>query len=655
MSAVAELLIRILGDATGGKKALDETGQAAEQTGQKADKLKITLQNVARVGLAALSAGLAMGIKSTNELNQHMANFSAQTGMMGEEAEKAKRLVQDLYKVNEDSYQDLVGTITALRTELQASTDEMELYTQGFLDFAKVTGQDDVQAVENLSRVIKAWNLDISDSEEVMDALLAVKRETGAEIVALQQNMAAAAPAMRALGMNWKEGAAYLGMLEAAGIKGQAAVSAFNYATRQVESPEQLRKMIEDMTKIEDPTLRAQAAAEIFGARAGPQMAQAIGQGKIGLHELMAAIEESEGIVSEASAAYDDNFNVKFALYRKQIEGTVQELVEGLGPAITTTASIVTASAAVWPGLAGVVSSAFGAMRTAASGFFTFLMANPVVMIIGLIVIAIAGLYLAWKNNLFGIQDVTKKMVDWIQGVWEAFRKDTADVWDKIRSFLVQWWPYLLGLLGGPVGLLVAFIFKNWDDIKNRTTDTWNGIRDFLRNTADGMRQSTVERVTQLRLDAIRQFEELWSYIKGIPSQAYNWGRDIIQQLWNGIRSIFNSLKSWFDSNVMSMLNKLNPFTRHSPSLVDRVWAGVDEIKRAYQSIGDMRIQPPDIDVPWPSDAPAAPAGAAGTGHVNLHFEFTGPVSIRDDSDIRRTAQELHNLAQEKLRELGSK
>ena len=628
MSAVAELLIKILGDATGGKRALDETGQAAEQTGQRADKLKNVLQDVARVGLAALSAGLMMGIKSTNELNQHMSNFSAQTGMMGEEAEKAKRIVQDLYKVNEDSYEDLVGTITALRIELQASADEMELYTQGFLDFAKVTGQDDVQAVENLSRVIKAWNLDISDSGEVMDALLAVKRKTGAEIVSLQQNMAAAAPAMRALGMSWQEGAAYLGMLEAAGIKGQAAVSAFNYATRQVESPEELRRMIEDMAAIEDPTLRAQAAAEIFGARAGPQMAQAIGEGRIGLDELMKAIQESEGIVTEASAVYDDNFNVKFALFRKRIEGTVQELVEGLGPGITTVASIATGTAAVWPGFGNAVAGAFGKMRIAAVSFFTFLAANPIALIIGVIVLVIAGLYLAWKNNLFGIQDVTQKGVDWLQNKWDAF-----------KNFLQEHGKTILLLAVGPAGWAVLLAQKlglNMDNIRNTFSNGWNNIRSNLSSNVNSIYNDTTGR-----------FSSLVSNVRSTMS-------GMIDAIVGPFRSAYQQVRD-YANRIREAASEINPFKRHSPSLVEQVQKGLGIIRDEYAKLGDIRIEPPSVDDIWPGwDAPPGRSGAGGMVlQVNGPLVSVDKMEVRENRDIQKVSQGLHDLTQAAQRSAG--
>ncbi|MHB8182865.1 MAG: phage tail tape measure protein [Candidatus Desulforudaceae bacterium] len=657
MAAVAELLLKIMGDATGGKQALGETGQAAEQAGQKADKLKTTLQNVAKVGLAALSAGLMTGTKATNELNQLMSRFTAETGVAGEEANKFKRTVQDAYKTNEDSYEALVGTVTELRTQMGLTADQVERDLQHYLDFAKVTGQDNVQAVGALDDVLDSWGKDAEDAAGIMDLLIKSHQDYGGKVRDNVVALSALAPAAKALGMDLEQTNAWLNMFAAAGLDAATGQTALNYAAKQFESPEEFQKAIDQLNRIEDPAERAHAAVEMFGARAGVALANAFGPGKEQIDAFRIAVDDAQGATSEASAAWDDNFNVKFALFRKRIEGTAQELVEGLGPAITMTASVATGTAAVWPGLAGIVSSSFGTMRKAAAGFFTFLMANPVVLIISLIVAALLGLYLAWNNNLFGIQDVTKKVVDWIQDKWESFKTFTSDTWGKIKDFLVQWWPYLLGALAGPVGLLVAFVFRNWDEIKERTSAIWNGIRDFLRSTVDNIRQSTVDRVAQLRNDAVNQFEQLWSYVKRIPSQAYGWGRDIIQQLWSGIQSSFNSLRSWFDSNVMGLLNKLNPFTRHSPSLVDRVWAGVDEIKRAYQSVANVRIEPPRID---PFSGGALAAGGVGGAAGSMGLQVMGPLvavekmEVRDDRDIQRVSEGLFELLNEAARSRGS-
>lgn len=60
------------------------------------------------------------------------------------------------------------------------------------------------------------------------------------------------------------------------------------------------------------------------------------------------------------------------------------------------------------------VKTAIAALRAALVLFWAFLWANPIGLIVAAIVLALAGLYLAWTENWGGIQEKTKAVWDWI-------------------------------------------------------------------------------------------------------------------------------------------------------------------------------------------------------------------------------------------------
>jgi hypothetical protein len=87
-------------------------------------------------------------------------------------------------------------------------------------------------------------------------------------------------------------------------------------------------------------------------------------------------------------------------------------------------------------------------------------------------------------------------------------------------------WATALWALLWPIGLVVAavtglfLLWRNWDWVKKK-------FNEFTQAVSDGL-------------------EDIWKYIKGIASDIYKAGSDIVMGLWNGIKDKFKSMLEWF-------------------------------------------------------------------------------------------------------------
>jgi len=124
-----------------------------------------------------------------------------------------------------------------------------------------------------------------------------------------------------------------------------------------------------------------------------------------------------------------------------------------------------------------------------------------------------------------------------------------------------------------------------FDSLKTTILPVLQSFAQTVKNTFLDIKNASVRYVTELYSQAVRQFQNLWNYIRSIPAQAYSWGRNIFLQLWNGMKSIFSSIQSWFYSSVLPLLNRLNPWARSSPSLIDNIRSGLREIEKLYAGI----------------------------------------------------------------------
>ncbi len=141
-----------------------------------------------------------------------------------------------------------------------------------------------------------------------------------------------------------------------------------------------------------------------------------------------------------------------------------------------------------------------------------------------------------------------------------------------------------------------------WENIKTKAIEIWENIKT-----------AAVEKAQTLYTDVKTKLEDLWKYIQGIPGKALGWGRDILNKLWEGMKSVYSSLKTWFENNVQKLIDKINPWSKHSPSLIENIWSGVKEIEKAYSS-----IKFPDYDI-------NAIFGAAGDNKSSVENKTFSP------------------------------
>ena len=181
------------------------------------------------------------------------------------------------------------------------------------------------------------------------------------------------------------------------------------------------------------------------------------------------------------------------------------------------------------------------------------------------------------------IADRVRIVVDQILGAWQRYKERTIEKWEATKAFFVALWEFIKNLFSTALDEILnffyektplGFIIANWEQIRAFIAAVWERIKAAVSTGA----QSVYD-------NAKKKLEELWAYIKGLPGKAYNWGRDILNNLWDGMKSIYSSLKTWFEDKVKSLLDKLNPWAKHSPSLIDQIWSGVHEIEKAYRSL----------------------------------------------------------------------
>ena len=404
-------------------------------------------------GLTALGYGGFRVLGSTaKDFERALAELQARTGLHGAELRKYTALVKNLARTNADSIESIAEVLTILRQRFGDTGKQTREIAQAILDFAKITGIDAVRAADSLAVTMKAFQIPASRTREVVDVLIAAQQRFGVHASRLVELMFNNSAALKVLGLRFSEAVGLLAAMEASGVNVSRALIGLRQAATKFESPADFRKALIDLAKIENITLRAKKATEIFGAYAGPGIARILEGGIKALNKFMLSEKEVAGVSEEAAKTIDRTLSEQLGILKNNLALVALELGKALLPFLKRVVLIVKTLAnafqalpapvksaiALFSALAvvfgaivgpilvqvaslawlyewlgkttlgvGLLSRAFALLRTAVLGFNLAILTNPVVLAITGIITALLLLQHAWVHNWAGIRDKT--------------------------------------------------------------------------------------------------------------------------------------------------------------------------------------------------------------------------------------------------------
>lgn len=289
-----------------------------------------------------------------------------------------------------------------------------------------------------------------------------------------------------------------------------------------------------------------------------------------------AAIAGIIAIVKNWGAITEWFGNLWQAVSQKLMElwnGVVVFFTETIPAAFQTFIGFFSAIPDWWSGLWSQVSAFF-------TNTWNAILQNPIVQ---LVVTTITSLWENAKNTLQGIWsgicdiaagafELLKNvilapvllLIDLVTGNFSKLASDAANIWNNIRSAASQIWSGIRqvvtsvasGLKQGVETVLSAlsqFASQIWSAMKQTASSVWNSIKTTVVNIVSTLREAAVS-VFQRMVSGIGSalsglysvvsngFSSAIRFITGLPGQAFQWGKDFIQGLINGISSMIQSV-----------------------------------------------------------------------------------------------------------------
>lgn len=572
---------------------------------------------VTAIGAAAYEAGTKL-YNMGEEWKKSQNLIRIGTGKTGAELGKLEKSFENTYAQFEGSKDLVAQTIADINTLTDAEGKALEDYAINALNAADLTKIDTGTLVKTTSAFFKAFNVDNDDMAGMTDYIFKVNQATGVGMDKLAEYSQRNAAAFKELGLGAKQSIALIGQMTKAGVDIDSAMAGMKKAVVSLTSvdkktgkakfkntQEALEGIVGKISNAETKQEALQTAMEVFGKKAGNEMATAIREGKFSIADFVKAMDESK----ETIAKVDDDTELvgdKFTLMWHQIELALKPLSEKVYAMVgRIAAKLQTALQKVMPvfqewlaKLDPYIQQAetwinnfidnidmdqlvdmFRNVGKALKGAFEWFMKNgatiwkwfkiiaiAVGVFIGIIIVmkiwiilaiaaVVAGLIWMvenWDEITAAIGKMWDVLCNWLGTVWNGFVGWLKSVWDSVAGWFSSAWEWLEGLWSG----MCEGLSQGWDSFCQALQVAWNTVVGWLSSGWESLKGQW-DKICAFYGQAWENFclgskiiwEKLMSWFSGTVSRF----REIGTRIADALKAAFMKFRDW----VMEMIDNI--------------------------------------------------------------------------------------------------
>ncbi|MEN0324433.1 phage tail tape measure protein [Staphylococcus aureus] len=516
-----------------------KTSKIFESMGPKLTKMGDGLKSIGKgmmIGVTAPVLGIAAASgKAFAEVDKGLDTVTQATGATGGELKKLQNSFKDVYGNFPADAETVGGVLGEVNTRLGFTGKELESATESFLKFSHITGSEGVQAVQLITRAMGDAGIEADEYQSVLDMVAKAAQASGISVDTLADSITKYGAPMRAMGFEMKESIALFSQWEKSGVNTEIAFSGLkkaisNWGKAGKNPREEFKKTLAEIEKTPDIASATSLAIEAFGAKAGPDLADAIKGGRFSYQEFLKTIEDSQGTVNQTfkdSESGSERFKV--AMNKLKLVGA------------DVWTSIESAFAPVMEELIKKLSIAVDWFSNLSDG------SKRSIVIFGGIAAAIGPVVFGLGAFISTIGNAVTVLAPLLAGIAKA---------DGLISFLSTKVPILgtvFTALTGPIGIVlgvlaglaVAFTiaYKKSETFRNFVNGAINSVKQTFSNFIQFIQPfiDSVKNVFKQAVSAIVDFaKDIWSQINGFFNEN---GISIVQALQN----ICNFIKAIFE------------------------------------------------------------------------------------------------------------
>lgn len=378
-----------------------KVGNSLEAAGGKISSIGTKMGGIGK----AMSAGVTLPIlaatglimNAADDFDQASSIVAKATGATGEALAEFNEDVKTIATTVPNDIKDIGSAVGEINTRLGFTGETLQTASTDFLNFSRITGTDVVTAVRLVSRAMGDAGIDSSEYKTVLNQLTVAAQKSGVSVDTLTEQLAKYGAPMRALGFDTAETIAMFSKWEAVGVNTEIAFSGMKKAIgtwgkEGKDAREEFKKTLAEIEACPDIAAATTKAIEVFGVKAGPDLADAIQGGRFAFEDYLEAIEGGATALddtAEASLTWRDELKMLVNEIKVACEPAAKSLLNSFREFKPTIIAIITKIAE----LVGKFSSLSTEQQTSIIKWIAIAAAiGPIIGIIGKLTQGIGGL-----------------------------------------------------------------------------------------------------------------------------------------------------------------------------------------------------------------------------------------------------------------------
>lgn len=546
--------------------------------------------------MSVVSAGIAgigaASIKSFTELDEGYDTIVTKTGATGDALEGLTKSADNIFGSMPEDMETVGEAIGEVNTRFHSTGEELESTSKQFVQFASINGTNVTQSVDQVDKIMKAWNVDASQTGNLLGLLTAKAQETGISVDTLEGYVLDNNAQFKEMGLTLPQAINLMAQFDANGVDSTQAMAGLKKALQNATSEgksmdEALSDTIGSIKNAKTETEAMQIATDLFGKKGAAEMTKAIRENRIDLTSLSSSMKEYSSTVENTyNGTLDPIDKSKVAMNNAKL-------------ALSQLATTAQESAAP------MIDDLTGKIQNLTKWFTSLSPAQQETLIkVGLVTAAVGPLAVGFGKTAKGVSETIKFGRKFVSGAAGIIAKITAKTAataagtaataahtaattaatattggmtaaQTALNLAMSLCPIVLivGLIAGLIASGVA-LYKNWDKISAGAKKLWGNAKEAFGN----LKKSAKENFDKAAKSAKKGFKDMGSAIKN--STVGKAAQSIFKKVSSAVNSNMKEASNYASKNLADMKKA---YKEHGGGITGLAAAAMTTVKKKYQ------------------------------------------------------------------------
>ena len=565
---------------------------------------------LAGIGVAAVSAGKAL-YDIGGQFDDAYDTIRVGTGKTGKALKGLEGDFKAVVKTVPTDFGSASTAISQLNSRLGITGKPLRSLSGQVLELSRITKTDLSGNIESVTRLFGDWSIKTKNQAGALDKLFRASQATNVPVSKLSELMTKFGGPLRQLGFGFDQAAALVGKFQKEGVNtelvmGSLRIALGRMAKQGVKDPQEaLAKLTAEIKGAGSAGEANKLALETFGARAGPDMAAAIREGRFEIGDLQKTIAGGKDTIMGASKDTQD-FGEKWQLIKNRV-------LVGLEPLATAVFGAVGTAMDKLPGIVDTIRGAFDTFKASLGGgegggfaskaAQSFQQLKDAVVTTFTTIVTVGGAL--WRTFGDTIVDHLKDTVTMVAGVLQGIITAFKGIVDIISGVLTgDWgkaWTGVKELFSGVWQAIGAVVTGAWENIKTIVSLGITAIGTIIKAAAGALLDLGKWIVGKIA-EGLKAYAQLWidaagwiknrivDAIKAVGGAFIDAGKWVLNRLVEGVKTVTGALGEiggWIKNRIVEFVQReASGLVNVGTWIVNRVAEGAKTLTDGLASVG---------------------------------------------------------------------